>query len=62
MESMIGFREPQWNDDDFKEMVHLDNSSKLRMGRSVVKYFMVIYNMIEGLFEARWDGNRKEET
>ena len=61
MESMIGFRESLWNDDDFKEMVHLDNSSRLRMGRSVVKYFMVIYNMIESRGSSKLSGMEIEK-
>ena len=39
----------------------MDNSSKLRMGRSVVKYFMVIYNMIESRGSSKLDGMEIEK-
>ena len=42
METMVGYRDPQWREEVYKEMVHLDNKSRLRMGKAAIKYFMVL--------------------
>ena len=47
MEKMIGYRAPQWREEVYEEMVHLDNKSRLRMGRAAIKYFMVLYDLIK---------------
>ena len=47
MENMIGYRAPQWREEVYEEMVHLDNKSRLRMGRAAIKYFMVLYDLIK---------------
>jgi len=47
METMTGYRPPQWREDNYEEMVHLDNKSRLRMGKAAVKYFMVLYDIIK---------------
>ena len=28
-------------------MVHLDNKSRLRMGKAAIKYFMVLYDIVK---------------
>ena len=47
MENMIGYRAPQWREEVYEEMVHLDNKSRLRMGRAAIKYFMELYDLIK---------------
>lgn len=47
MESMVGYRQPQWREEKYEEMVHLDNKSRLRMGKAAIKYFMVLYDIIK---------------
>jgi hypothetical protein len=47
MESMVGYRPPQWREDKYDEMVQLDNKSRLRMGKAAIKYFMVLYDIVK---------------
>ena len=47
MESMVGYRPPQWREDKYDEMVQLDNKSRLRMGKAAIKYFMLLYDLVK---------------
>ena len=56
METMVGYRAPQRREEVYEEMVHLDNKSRLRMGRAAIKYFMVLFDLIKGSADSKVKG------
>ena len=47
MENTAGIRDAQWREGDVDERVHLDDGSRLRMGKSTITYFKVLYQIIK---------------
>ena len=41
------YRDPQWREKIYTEMIHLNNSSRLRMGKAVLTFFKVLYGIVE---------------
>ena len=44
---MFKYRDPQWREKIYTEMVHLNDSSRLRMGKAVLMFFKVLYGIVE---------------
>ena len=47
LENSVGIRDAQWIEGEVDEMVHLDDGSRLRMGKSTITYFEVLYQIIK---------------
>ena len=47
MEICTKYRDPQWREKIYTEMVHLNDSSRLRMGKAVLMFFKVLYGIVE---------------
>ena len=47
MEICTKYRDPQWREKIYTEMVHLNDSSRLRMGKAVLTFFKVLYGIVE---------------
>ena len=62
METMVGYRAPQWREEVYKEMFHLDNKSRLRMGKAAIKYFMVLFDLIKGSADSKVKGLEIEKS
>ena len=41
------YRDPQWREKIYTEMIHLNDSSRLRMGKAVLTFFKVLYGIVE---------------
>jgi hypothetical protein len=47
MENLTGHRHNQWRERLSVDMLHLNDATRLRMGRSCVTYFMALYGMVD---------------
>ena len=47
MEIWTKYRDPQWREKIYTEMVHLNYSSRLRMSEAVLMFFKVLYGIVE---------------
>ena len=47
MEICMRYRDPQWREKIYTEMVHLNDSSSLRMGKAVLTFYKVLYGIME---------------
>jgi len=47
MEICTKYRDPQLREKIYTEMVHLNDSSRLRMGKAVLMFFKVLYGIVE---------------
>ena len=47
MGNTAGIRDAQWREGKLEEIVHLDDGSRLRMGKSTITYFKVLYQIIK---------------
>ena len=53
MENFADHRLVSWKGTKPKQMLHLSDALKLKMGKSIVTYFKVIYRMTEDSFRSK---------
>jgi len=47
MGNLPGHRHNQWREETVTDMLHLNDATRLRMGRSCVRYFLALYGLID---------------
>ena len=56
LEKMDGTRRERWREQEVKRMLHLNDSTRLRMGKACIKYFIALYGSIDKYIGREGDG------